>query len=164
MIINELRILRRRSSGREETPSAGIIDSQSVKNTSFATKEVGVDGGKGIKGRKRHLITDTFGNLLAIKVRSATLHDSKSAKLVLVKMIEHRIGFPSLKKIYADKGYRGNLVNWAQKHLKCQLEIVQTYTKLANNGKIRTADADDFTQKIGNRTLFCLAKPLQAFK
>lgn len=136
LIVNELRQLQRQQLGKEQTPGAAIIDSQSVKNTSFSTKEVGVDGGKSIKGRKRHLITDTLGNLLAIKVHSANLHDSKSAKLVLIKMIENRVDFPFLKRIFADKGYRGNLVEWVKKHLKCQLEIVKTYSKLANNGKM----------------------------
>lgn len=136
LIVNELRIKKREASGRQQTPSAAIIDSQSVKNTSFSTKEVGVDGGKGIKGRKRHLVTDTMGNLLAVKVHPANVHDSKSAKLVLVKMCENKIDFPRLEKIFADKGYRGKLIHWVKKHLNCQLEIVKTYSKLANNGKM----------------------------
>lgn len=136
LIVNELRLIKRKALGRHPTPSAAIIDSQSVKNTSFSTKEVGIDGGKGIKGRKRHFITDTLSNLLAIKVHSANLHDNKSAKLVLTKMIENSVDFPNSKRIFADKGYRGNLINWTKKHLKCQLEIVKTYSKLANNGKM----------------------------
>lgn len=119
LIINELRIRKREDPGRQQTPTAAIIDSQSVKNTSFSTTEVGIDGEKGIKGRKRHIVTDTMGNLLAVKVHSANLHDSKSAKLVLVKMSENKIDFPRLEKIFADKGYRGNLLTWVKKHLKC---------------------------------------------
>lgn len=136
LIINELRSAKRTTLGKYPTPSAAIIDSQSVKNTSFSTKEVGVDGGKRVKGRKRHLVTDTLGNLLAVKVHSANLHDSKSAKLVLSKIIENRVDFPRLKRIFADKGYRGSLLSWTKKNLKCQLEIVKTYSKLANNGKM----------------------------
>ena len=136
LIVSKLRETQRKALGREQTPSAAIIDSQSVKNTSFSTKEVGVDGGKGVKGRKRHILTDTLGNLLAVKVHPANLHDSKSAQLVLAKMLENNVEFPRLKKIFADKGYRGNLFNWVEKHLKCQLEIVKTYSKLANNGKM----------------------------
>lgn len=52
MIVNELRMFQRKKAGKQQTPSAAIIDSQSVKNTSFSTQEVGIDGGKGVKGRK----------------------------------------------------------------------------------------------------------------
>ncbi|MBA4850514.1 IS5 family transposase [Emticicia sp. BO119] len=136
LIVNELRVFQREKVGKHQTPSAAIIDSQSVKNTSFSTQEVGVDGGKRVKDRKRHIVTDTLGNLLAVKVHAANVHDSKSAQLVLAKMVENSADFPRLKKIFADKGYRGNLLHWVKKHLKCELEIVKTYSKLANNGKM----------------------------
>ena len=136
LIVNELRGFQRKNLGRQQTPSAAVIDSQSVKNTSFSTQEIGVDGGKGVKGRKRHIVTDTLGNLLAVKVHAANVHDSKSAPLVLAKISENSADFPRLKKVFADKGYRGTLLNWVKKHLNCQLEIVKTYSKLANNGKM----------------------------
>jgi len=61
-----------------------------------------------IKERKRRIITDTIGNLMAAKVRAAQLHNSKSAKLVLLEIYKNRFNFPCIKVLFADKGYRGN--------------------------------------------------------
>ena len=66
-----------KKAGRNETPSYSLIDSQSAKTTSSAD-ERGIDGGKKVKGRKRHIVTDTMGNLLKIKVHAANIHDTKS--------------------------------------------------------------------------------------
>lgn len=136
LVINELNILVRKKSGRFDSPSALIIDSQTVKNTAYSTKQVGIDGGKKIKGRKRHIVTDTMGNLMAVKVHTAQIHDSKAAKLVLIEVYKNRVNFPRIKVLFADKGYRGNLSNWVKNHLKIQLEVVKTYTKPSNNGKM----------------------------
>jgi len=62
--------------GRKISPSVGIIDSQSVEKSKVSAEESGFDGGKKVKGRKRHIITDTQGLLLAVKVHSAQPHDS----------------------------------------------------------------------------------------
>ena len=63
-------------SGRKSTPTYGLIDSQSAKMT-LASDDRGFDGGKKVKGRKRHIVVDTMGNLLAISVHAANIHDTK---------------------------------------------------------------------------------------
>jgi len=89
--------------GREATPSAAIADSQSVKTTEVA-QEVGYDGGKLVKGHKRHVFVDTLGLLLQVVVSAANLSEKAGAKLLLNKIASQ---FPRLKKIFADGGYDG---------------------------------------------------------
>ncbi|NWF66891.1 MAG: transposase, partial [Campylobacterales bacterium] len=64
-----------------------MIDSQSTKTT-LAREDCGYDGGKKVKGRKRHIVVDTIGNLLAVVVHAANIHDTKSAHLVLSKVVK----------------------------------------------------------------------------
>ena len=90
--------------GRDESPTAAIIDSQSMKTSAEAREMVGYDAGKRIKGRKRHLVTDTLGLMLRIEVHSASVQDRDGAALVLDR-ITHR--FPFLERIFADGGYQG---------------------------------------------------------
>ena len=119
--MSELNTLARTDAGRTHSPSGLIIDSQTVKNTSFSTKHVGVDGGKKTKGKKRHIITDTMGNLIAVKVHTAQIHDSKSAKIVLAEIYKNKVNFPRMSVLFADKGYRGKLANWVKKQLGIRL-------------------------------------------
>lgn len=78
-----LRNKLRRKRGRKESPSVGIIDSQSIKTSKVGGECRGIDGGKKIKGRKRHIITDTQGLLLGIEIHAANQHDSRSAFAIL---------------------------------------------------------------------------------
>ncbi len=66
--------------GRKAEPSVVIVDSQSVKTPAFTGEEVGFDGGKNVKGRKRHLATDTQGNVMAAGVTAASVHDKAGAR------------------------------------------------------------------------------------
>jgi len=90
--------------GREESPTAAIIDSQSVKTGPDARGMVGYDAGKRIKGRKRHLVTDTLGLMLRIEVHSAGVQDRDGAALVLDRITRR---FPFLERFFADAGYQG---------------------------------------------------------
>lgn len=90
--------------GREASPTAAIIDSQSVKTGAEARDMVGFDAGKRVKGRKRHLVTDTLGLLLRIEVHSAGMQDRDGAALVFDRLTER---FPFLERIFADAGYQG---------------------------------------------------------
>ena len=107
--------------GRTEDPSIGIIDSQSIKATDIAL-ETGYDAGKKIKGRKRHLLSDTEGLLLDVRVHSAGIQDRDGAKLLL----KHAGStLDTVKKIFADGGYAGKLIEWVQSRFDIPLEIVK---------------------------------------
>lgn len=116
-----LRNLIRKNAGREESPSAACIDSRSVKTTRSGGECRGVDGGKKIKGRKQHIVTDTLGLLMVVVVHAANVHDSKAAQEVLSRL---RGRFNRLSKIFADGGYRGELVDNVKKIFGWILDIV----------------------------------------
>ena len=107
--------------GRKPTPSPAIIDSQSVKTAEKGGAR-GYDAGKKINGRKRHIVVDTLGLVLAVVVHAANIQDRDGAKLVLA-LLKGR--FSRLKLIWADGGYAGQLIEWARKLGRWVLEIVR---------------------------------------
>lgn len=120
-INHQLREEVRVKEGREATPSAAIIDSQSVKTTEQGG-ERGYDAGKKVNGRKRHILVDTIGLLLLVVVHPASLQDRDGAKLVLEKVNGR---FPRLQLIWADGGYAGLLIDWVKEQCQWLLEIVK---------------------------------------
>lgn len=112
----------RKQNGKNEEPSVGIIDAQSVKSTLVSSEDKGFDAGKKIKGIKRHIIVDTMGLILAVVIQSASVQDRDGAIEVISKMRE---SWRKVVKIYADGGYRGKLIETVKDKFKIEVEIIK---------------------------------------
>ena len=163
----------RTAQGREASPSAGVIDSQSVKTTESGGPR-GYDAGKKIKGRKRHIVTDTEGHLVHALVHPADIQDRDGAPRLLKDI---RSSFPWLRHVFADGGYAGkklkvalaSLGNWTIEIIKRSdvakgFEVLprrwvveRTFAWLGRNRRL----AKDFEQTIASATAWLFAASVQ---
>lgn len=118
-VMEVLRTRLRHADGRKKSPSAAIVDSQTIRTAGGGVR--GYDAGKRTPGRKRHIVVDTLGFLLAVVVHSASVQDRDGVKLVLARL-EGR--FPRLRLIWADAAYEA-AVGWARLFAGRVLELVR---------------------------------------
>ena len=121
--INHMLVMdAREKAGREASPRAGVIDSQSAKTTESGGPR-GFDAGKKVKGRKRHIVTDTEGHLVGLQVHAANIQDRDGAVDVLASL---RSLYPWLRHVFADGGYAGEKLRKALAQFgKWTLEIIR---------------------------------------
>src|SRR5215208_2011863 len=116
--------------GRDPQPSAGVVDSQSAKSPGVGGEQRGYDGGKKVKGRKRHLLVDTQGLVLRAKVHAANIMDWDGIKMLLRQA---DVQYPRLRHLWLDSAYRGEDrgKDWVQKALGWRVELVERPKKPA---------------------------------
>jgi transposase len=118
-----LREQLRLRAGRDPTPSAAVLDSQSVRAADTAPRATrGWDNGKKVNGRKRHLAVDTMGLLLAVMATAASVSDTAAGRQVLWRL---RARFPRLRQVWVDGGYQRGLIEWALTVLRCVVTVVK---------------------------------------
>jgi transposase len=109
--------------GRGELPTAGCVDSQTVRAAeTVGAAACGYDGGKKIKGQKRHIVVDTLGLLLCVIVTAASVQDRDGAHPLLALLREK---FSTISLVWADGGYAGRLVTWAKQVLGLAVTIIK---------------------------------------
>jgi len=118
---NRLREAVRVAEGRETNPSAAVIDSQVVKTTPVGGPQRGYDGAKRMAGRKRHILVDTNGLLLAARVHGADLHDRDGGRRLLAEDLQREL--PRLELVWADGAYTGGFGEWLEEERGWRVEV-----------------------------------------
>jgi putative transposase len=132
-VVEALRKRMRRKQGRDEEPSAAVIDSQSIKTSAVRGEAKGFDMGKKIWGRKRHALVDTEGNLMEIKVTGAEASDLAGG----IKLLELLLGrFPRLQLLWGDSHYGGKLREWVKEHFGWDVQTVRRLGTAFDTGTI----------------------------
>lgn len=138
-VMEELNRKERKRQGRNPEPSAGCVDSQSVKTVTQGGDHIGFDGGKKVDGRKRHILVDTLGLILAVFVTAANFSERRGLQELLLDYFSQSVR--RLRKIWVDGGYSGNpLKQWVRrlkKTWKISLELVEKQGKGFNLVKRR---------------------------
>jgi putative transposase len=116
---DRLREELREAEGRDRDPSAAVIDSQVVKTTPVGGPERGYDGAKRIAGRKRHILVDTNGLVLAARVHGADLPDREGGRRLLYEQPR----LPRLELVWADGAYTGGFRQWAEEERGWRVEV-----------------------------------------
>lgn len=119
-IHDTLRAQVRQKTGKHKHPTAGCMDSQSVKTTTVGGPR-GYDKGKNVNGRKRHILVDTLGLLLSVVVTPADVSDPAGARLLFTRWGGH---CKKMRLIWVDGTYRGSLLTWAKDRIKATLQPV----------------------------------------
>ena len=121
-VLEALRKQMRKKQGRDEEPSAAVIDSQSIKTSAVRGQAKGFDMGKKIWGRKRHALVDTEGNLMEVKVTGADDSDLAGGKKMLAPLQGR---FPRLQLLWGDSRYGGKLREWVKEHFGWDVQTVR---------------------------------------
>lgn len=110
--------------GQSPVPSVAVIDAQSVKSSSYPSPK-GIDGNKKVKGIKRQIAVDKNGHILDVQITTANVHDSKGGLLLLGLLAASH---PEIKKILADRGYRGEFLELIRNAIGMNVEITLSGT------------------------------------
>ena len=122
-LVDHLREHLRTAAGRNPTPTAGCLDSQSVKESADAVVPAatsGFDAFKRVNGRKRHIIVDTLGLLISVHATPASTRDTTGAYPLLDHAAQHGV-----RHVWTDRSYYGDLITWADNTLNLTIEVVE---------------------------------------